>query len=435
MFFCCALFPGLSINRNRRRNVKVEDLNIVPSFQSVEKAVGLELFSDSIKQEETDDFESLTKKNQEYQRRESSTPVIDPILSQKALRDSPDLGVFNAESNGDYPQDSFSVDDSAKLDIDFEESGSANEDKRSNKIEISPSTEQLASSEQPVKRGRGRPRKNDTNVRPKVKLERRRGRPKKHEGEDGILGSIRKPRNINNERSDILPAGMGQRYFTHHLGNLNSQRKAIHTEPLIELKGTKRSKPLYINIERIFSREKQDKRTKINTLDVIKHLVATFEPPVTGQGSYLLNQELREYFLSYLGHISDAHDTIRHLTQEINTMQKKKAELRSGIYQLKDDHANISGQINLTRQNYHQHKLDFAYANKINQQLDMLEREAFSGNTHSPSDDQLDHLMPVNLSEQVLSELLSISKITPSQLYKKIRSVNDVLQEIDEKIS
>lgn len=407
----------------------------MPTFQSGEDAIGLELFSDSIKQEETDDLGTQTDKNQEYQQPESSTPIIDPILSQKTSRNAPDLRVSNEYSNEYYPQDSFSVDNSAKLDMDFEESVAESEDKRSNKSEASPSSEQLVNSEQPVKRGRGRPKKHDANVQPKVKLERRRGRPRKHEGTHSTLGSMRKSRNINNERSDVIPAGMGQRYLANHLGGLNSQRNAIQTEPLIELKGTKKSKPLYINIERIFSQEKQDKRTKINTLDVIKHLVATFEPPVTSQSSYVLNQDLREYFLSYLGHISDAHDTIRHLTQKINAMQKKKSELRSGIYQLKDDHANISSQINITRQNYHQHKFDFAYANKINQQFDMLEKEAFSENTYNPSSDHPEHPDPKNLSEQVLSELLSISKITPSQLYKKIRSVNDVLQDIDEKFS
>lgn len=301
-----------------------------------------------------------------------------------------------------------------------------------------------------VKRGRGRPRKviKDEDIPATPKLVRKRGRPRKGE-ESTIRTSLtprRSSRNLTKEtpnyRIEKLDAPENTKVTKPQiLKRARNIASTVHTPKkpvsLSKTKSTENQKPLYINAERIVSSSNRDRRLKINTLDVLKHLVQNFEPRLSGSKTInetLIHDEFKNHVLHHLGYLFDAHASINDISQEINEVQKRKTHIRNKIFEIKKNHAEIGTELNKLRTTYQDEKTKFENFSSMNDKLQSISNQVKNTTNRGQTlnDDQNS-----NISDLVEKDLFAISKIVNpnSGIFRKLTIINNRLSKIDSELS
>ena len=204
---------------------------------------------------------------------------------------------------------------------------------------------------------------------------------------------------------------------------LRSNAPAIYTPPvpLTKTKRSEKQRPLTINIERL---SHVDKRTKLNTLDVIKHLTEEFEPVDTNSkiiNEPIIQEDFKLQVLHHIDYLMDIHSSINDLSLEISQVQKQKNDVRSKIYQLRQDHTGVGNELNNLRSEFRSQQDRYDEFNLIHGQFDQLKDVANAKSTET------------GLRKHVHSELRRLNRVVNpnSGIYKKLTVVNERLCNID----
>lgn len=130
------------------------------------------------------------------------------------------------------------------------------------------------------------------------------------------------------------------------------RRRRARSIPLTKDKLTERQKPLALDLERVQDPTKSPQH-KPNTIDVLKHLVAEFEPPTHPSALLdIVHESFRTHMLFHLNSLLDTHTSIANLSREIVRVQKRKQETRTRIYELRELHASVGNEMNKLRAQY-----------------------------------------------------------------------------------
>lgn len=307
--------------------------------------------------------------------------------------------------------------------------------------------------EKPVKRGRGRPRKivKDDEIEATPKIKRKRGRPRKgteetSRVEDNLVETPRRSARIH--KKDI-PSYRIEKESDDKTSSKPTHRKRkasrsiIHENKkpvsLVKMRPNETQKPMYINTERIITNQNRDRRLRVNTLDVLKHLIENFNP--TNSDSQIVNEslihnEFKNHVLHHLGYLFDAHANIHDISLEINEIQKKKTELRNRIFELKKSHMNVGSELNKMRGNYQDERTKFKTFNKMANKLQFLSSTVDgykAGNLDSSEKSE-----QINKNKETIDkEIFSLSKVVNpnSGMFKKLILINKKLSKIESELS
>lgn len=199
---------------------------------------------------------------------------------------------------------------------------------------------------------------------------------------------------------------------------------------LTKSRQAERQKPLYVDLERVRVSSKRTKLlssssdSKPTTIDVLQHLVKTFEPPATQSATLneeVVNETFKSHVLYHLSTLIDTHASIGNLTQEIIKVQKKKDEMRNRIYELRQNHSKVGNEMNELRAEYQKTKLQFENINQLDKKLSDLrsQEDAEQGQA--------------SLSDTVSMDLLSVDQIVNPVhgIFQKLVTINKKLTELD----
>lgn len=160
-----------------------------------------------------------------------------------------------------------------------------------------------------------------------------------------------------NKRGNQLSKLIGHRANTKRASKVAKdasphRQRGARPIPLTKDKLTERQKPLALELERVQDPTKASQH-KPNTIDVLKHLVAEFEPP-TQPSAFLdiVHESFRTHMLFHLNSLLDTQTSIANLSREILRVQKRKQETRTKIYELREQHAFVGNEMNRLRAQY-----------------------------------------------------------------------------------
>ncbi|CUM66963.1 uncharacterized protein PRCAT00004650001 [Priceomyces carsonii] len=199
--------------------------------------------------------------------------------------------------------------------------------------------------------------------------------------------------------------------------------KAIDCLLLLKTKSSERQKPMTIDIERIIIDSKKDRRFKINTYDVLKHLVKNYQPlklQSLAVNENTIQEEFKTHVLSHIEHLADMHFSIKDISEKISEIQRMKLEYRTNIYKIREDHNNVGTNLSRLRKEY---SLEVDNYNKNNSLCDKFESVNRSVN-HSNSNDMCN-----DIHSSVNEKLRLFSKLAHSLhgICQKLSFINDEL--------
>lgn len=306
----------------------------------------------------------------------------------------------------------------------------------------------------PEKRGRGRPRKISKveESEPTPKIKRKRGRPRKgtENDSDNQNKTVDTPRRSTRMLSKDIPSyriekdsGNKTRSKSAHQKHKSQKLSLYDSEKPVSLAKTKKNetqKPMYINTERIITNQNRDKRLRVNTLDVLKHLIENFNPIISDSqvvNESLIHNEFKNHVLHHLGYLFDAHANINDISQEISEIQKKKTLLRSKIFELKKDHTDIGSKLNKMRGSYQDERSKFKNFNKMTNKLQSLSSivDGYKSGTRDYSEAS-EHNMEIK-GEMIDKNIFTLSKVVNpnSGMFKKLIIINKKLSKIENELS
>ncbi|KAK6205611.1 uncharacterized protein RJT21DRAFT_124738 [Scheffersomyces amazonensis] len=198
--------------------------------------------------------------------------------------------------------------------------------------------------------------------------------------------------------------------------------------PLSKTRIKEKQKPLTIDIERLKDDNNRDKRFKINTLDVLSHLIKQFEPQEQKSKlikEHILQEEFKAHVLSQVQYLQDIYSTIGDLGSRISQVQKLKNQYRKRIFDLRNDHANVGNELNIIRQNYQQDKKKIEDLGFINEQLQTIIQSAQS----TQSEEENNNSNNNNIDNLVQNELVDLNRIINPQggIFNKLKVINEKL--------
>lgn len=306
----------------------------------------------------------------------------------------------------------------------------------------------------PEKRGRGRPRKitktEDIAATPKIK--RKRGRPRKGTETTSITENmaVDTPRRSARILRKDTPSYRIEKDYDEKTSPKPIQRKRKTSRPniyenkkpvsLAKTRPNETQKPMYINTERIITSQNRDKRLRVNTLDVIKHLIENFDP--VSSDSQILNEplihnEFKNHVLHHLGYLFDAHANINDISQDINEIQKKKTQLRNKIFELKKSHTGIGSQLNKMRGNYQNERSKFKNFNKMTNKLQSLSSIVGGYKSGSLNSSEIPEQNNKHKGETIDKDIFTLSKVVNpnSGMFKKLILINKKLSKLEKELS
>lgn len=176
------------------------------------------------------------------------------------------------------------------------------------------------------------------------------------------------------------------------------------TIPLSKIRPNGSQKPLTIDMERLVTDSNRDKRYKVNTLDVLKHLLVNFEP--TNVKSHTIKPEVvhkdfRTHLLNHIHHLFDIHGNIDDLQQEILRVQRQKQQIRRQVFEIRKDHANVGNQLNELRSSYNETKDKYNEFKHLNDGIKSIEQQVNSDNDNTIT----------NLSDKIDNKVFEVGKV------------------------
>lgn len=195
----------------------------------------------------------------------------------------------------------------------------------------------------------------------------------------------------------------------------------VEAIPLSKSKWKERQKPLLIDVERLVNERSASKRVKINTIDVLKYLVQTFEPRIQSNGKVdaeVVDQEFKMHLLNYFNVLQDMHASINDLTEEIQEVQRRKRDLRQQLFEVRKKHGEVGSELSKLRQEYLDSKYNHGQFTKAAEQLQALKERASRNDGFS------------DLHSVVEADLTAARKLVNpvSGIYSKLRVINDQLE-------
>ncbi|EGV64848.1 hypothetical protein CANTEDRAFT_134153 [Yamadazyma tenuis ATCC 10573] len=273
----------------------------------------------------------------------------------------------------------------------------------------------------PVVRKRGRPKKQKTpSVEPEAP-KRPRGRPRK---------GTSNPVDTTVDLSDGSIATRRQRRRTAQIGesvaSMSSLSRVRKPVPLTKQAQAGKSvqRPLNIDIDRLIVDINRDKRLKVNVLDVLKHLVKTFETPdfpTDLKNPKVIQNDFKTHLLDYLNHLADVHGSIHDLVHEINRVRKEKEEMRRNIFEIRRSYADVMNDLNKTRSQFSDSKRKYDSFISLTRELDELRSQATSSSSSG------NHISSIDREITILDQLFN----PINGLQVTLSQTNETLEHID----
>ena len=192
--------------------------------------------------------------------------------------------------------------------------------------------------------------------------------------------------------------------------------------PLSKAKRRERQKPMLIDVDRLVNERSASKRVKINTIDVLKHLVQTFEPPRQSAERVdpeIVHHEFKMHLMNYLSVLQDMHANINDLSEEIQETQRRKRDLRAEVYEIRKKHGEVGTQLSSLRQSYLDSKYNHEQFIKNADQLRILKER-----TKGEGQNTIDLHSVVELQVAAVNKLVN----PVSGIYSKLRMINNQLE-------
>lgn len=273
------------------------------------------------------------------------------------------------------------------------------------------------------KRPRGRPKKSLVNENG-VQKARPRGRPKKIptkmqfslsslELEEGPIATRRVKRTTKSPSVFEEPI-----------------KKVKPSKPvsLTKLRANGVQKPLDLDIERLNTGNNRDKRYRVNTLDVLKHLVANFEPGIveaSGINAAIVQSEFKTHLMDHLKHLVDIHGSVDDLTHEISSVQKQKEEIRRSVFELRADHSHVGNELNKLRASFQSSKDNYEKFNTLMNEINDIKQGMKQRDNHQ---NKGDIIRSIDREIQTMSKLFNPT----TGLNNRLIEVNEILERIND---
>ncbi|ABN68341.2 predicted protein [Scheffersomyces stipitis CBS 6054] len=205
-------------------------------------------------------------------------------------------------------------------------------------------------------------------------------------------------------------------------------RERVAPIPLSRKRRNERQKPMNIDVERLRDEENKDKRVKIHTIDVLRHLVKEYEPEETASEvirEQVVQEDFKAHLVHQLDYLMDVHSAINDITTRINEVQKLKNEYRQRIYTLKQNHVDVGTKLNTLRSQYNRDKDRHAEVQMVETEMKSLQQ---IGNTTEDAKSSLSQQVTVALSR-------ASSIVNPSAgVLRKLQIVNQKLVDLDKEL-
>lgn len=272
-----------------------------------------------------------------------------------------------------------------------------------------------------------------TESTPVPEAPRRRGRPKKGQERTKVKLEVLR----RSQRAVDRPQKYAEDPKKPAVSRKSAEARLVTPRPrevkeplaLYKTKRGERQKPFVVDTERFYHGNQRDRRLRINTLDVLRQVVADFIPSHRRSSSkgQDFGERYRAELLAYLEELSDTHASIKTISQDIADIQKQKNDLRSKIYDLRNDHVKVGNELNQLRTAYNTCKKHYDDFSVLSNHF-----EALSGSINSDEPAKTAALLPL-----VDSSIYKVSRlINPhSGVHKKLILINDKLQRLHEEIS
>lgn len=261
---------------------------------------------------------------------------------------------------------------------------------------------------------------------PTEKPRKKRGRPKKGSEKTAIIHTI-----LDQDDRRSIAARKSKRASTKQVSLLQSKQI---TKP------NRVQKPLQVEVERLTVESNKTKRSKVNTLDVIKHLIKDFEPDDDDddhnqleQGedldngdiainSSMVQKEFKTHLMDHFKHLADVHGSIDDLIFEINSIEKQKQELRKGLFQLRAHHSQVGNDLNKLRDDYQTSRQGYDKFNELISNIDQIKNGLNKDNNINQYD----------LLKSIDNEILTMGKLfNPTHgLNQQLIDINSRLEQV-----
>lgn len=201
------------------------------------------------------------------------------------------------------------------------------------------------------------------------------------------------------------------------------------TIPLSKIRPNGSQKPLTIDMERLVTDSNRDKRYKVNTLDVLKHLLVNFEPANVKSHTIkpeVVHEDFRTHVLNHIHHLFDIHGNIDDLQQEILRVQRQKQQIRRQVFEIRKDHANVGNQLNELRSSYTKTKDKYDEFKHLNDGTKSIEQQVNSDNDNTIT----------NLSDKIDNKVFEVGKVyhPNTGLAQQLSQLNEKLLDINSRL-
>lgn len=230
---------------------------------------------------------------------------------------------------------------------------------------------------------RGRPKKVQTESIEPEGPKRKRGRPKK--GQEPV-------------EANLVVVDLSEGSIAMRKRRRQASTPPVETAPapLTKVRRNGGQLPLTIDVERLITDSNRDKRFKLNTIDVLKHLIKEFEPidmRFPNINSTVVQNDFKTHLLDYVNHLSDIHGSISDLNHEITKVRKEKDEMRQNIFKTMKEYKQVKEDLNKIRADYHQSEKEYQEFMGLTEELNQIKKN-INHNTIDPID-QIKKNLPV----------------------------------------
>lgn len=189
--------------------------------------------------------------------------------------------------------------------------------------------------------------------------------------------------------------------------------------PLTKVRRNGAQLPLTVDVERLITDSNRDRRFKINTIDVLQHLIKNFEPidmRFPNINSTIVQNDFKTHFLDYINHISDVHGSISDLDHEITRVRKEKDQMRQNILETMKEYKQVKEELNRIRADYNQSEKEYQEFMTLTEELNQVKK---------------------NINQTTIDPIDQIKKNLPviNKLFNGTNGLSITLEEINDKLA
>ncbi|EGW31819.1 uncharacterized protein SPAPADRAFT_51792 [Spathaspora passalidarum NRRL Y-27907] len=199
--------------------------------------------------------------------------------------------------------------------------------------------------------------------------------------------------------------------------------------PLSQTKHSRTQKPLTVDFQRLEDSKRRlapNKRFRVHTIDVLRHLFKLHEPRPTSEAldEDMLHSGFKRVAMLHLDKMRDLYAVVDDLSLEIANVQRKKNQYRQMILDLKKEHTNVGNEMNRLRIGARKTIEEAEEVNLIHSQLSTLKQ------AETDPGDSISCDSEVNLTLNRLSRV-----VNPEMgILPKLKCVSNKLTKMNEKL-